>query len=111
MLYLVISKVCQLWNFIHAGVYLTLCNRGMQSKQMATTTVFVLYCCNELAYYNITKHPFQVDPYICGHRGHFSTSCGIKFSQYFAMASHEDGNACSLQPCSREGNCDEFTWG
>lgn len=46
------------------------------------------------------------DPYICGHRGHFVTSCGIRFSQFFHVASQPDADACSLEPCSREGQCD-----
>ena len=48
----------------------------------------------------------KVDPYICGHRGHASTSCGITFSQFFKFASEPDSDACTLRDCCRKGICD-----
>ena len=28
---------------------------------------------------------FQADPWVCGHRGHSTTSCGFKFSEFFEI--------------------------
>jgi len=44
----------------------------------------------------------KTDPYICGHRGHASTSCGIRFSRYFEIADgrYNSGEGCELmQSC------------
>ena len=27
----------------------------------------------------------QADPYICGHKGHFQTSCGLTFSKCYEL--------------------------
>jgi len=46
------------------------------------------------------------DPYICGHRGHSSSSCGVTFSQFFKFASQPGSDACTLSDCFRKGLCD-----
>lgn len=33
----------------------------------------------------------QADPWICGHRGHSTTSCGYSFKRYFELG--QDGRA------------------
>ena len=33
----------------------------------------------------------EADPYICGHRGHFLTSCGLTFSHVIHSAINEEG--------------------
>ena len=35
---------------------------------------------------------FQADPWICGHRGHSTTSCGYHFSRYFEKAAEAKEN-------------------
>ena len=34
---------------------------------------------------------FQVDPFICGHKGHFKTSCGLTFSHVYDSVLNGDG--------------------
>jgi len=48
----------------------------------------------------------KADPYICGHRGHSTTSCGIKFSQFFKKAAQPGSNACDFKDCIKTGICD-----
>ena len=55
-----------------------------------------------------SNYLFQADPYICGHRGHASTSCGIKFSQFFKYAAQPGSDACTLKDCIRTGICDQL---
>ena len=31
------------------------------------------------------KSVVQADPYICGHKGHFQTSCGLTFSKCYEL--------------------------
>ena len=41
--------------------------------------VIVLICVWKL------KTVVQADPYICGHKGHFQTSCGLTFSKCYEL--------------------------
>ena len=42
--------------------------------------------------FDFVKHNFsQADPWICGHRGHATTSCGYSFKRYFELG--QDGRA------------------
>ena len=34
---------------------------------------------------NIKLTLVQADPYICGHKGHFQTSCGLTFSKCYEL--------------------------
>jgi len=40
----------------------------------------------------------NTDPWICGHRGHSTISCGVRFSKYFeiGMGKYHQGDGCDL---------------
>jgi len=42
----------------------------------------------------------NVDPWICGHRGHATTTCGIRYSKYFEIAENKyhQGSGCQFWP-------------
>ena len=64
-----------------------------------TTTALIVSLhppdCSSLVYILFCYH--QADPWICGHRGHATTSCGFRFSEYFKLANEAgcpDCNGC-----------------
>merc|ERR1711872_586388 len=48
----------------------------------------------------------KADPWICGHRGHSATTCGIRFSKYFELQS-KGGNSCDFVNCRKGSDCPE----
>jgi len=48
----------------------------------------------------------KADPWICGHRGHAATTCGIRFSKYFELQS-KGGNSCDFVNCRKGSDCPE----
>ena len=77
-----LHKVCGVFfSFLFIPSYLFLSNRCV--------TLLHTYTLNRSVYINLT---IQVDPTVCGHNGHFQTSCGNTFSK--CLTSNRAGQAC-----------------
>jgi len=48
----------------------------------------------------------KADPWICGHRGHVGTTCGIRFSKYFELQSRSS-SPCEFKNCKFGSDCPE----
>jgi len=46
----------------------------------------------------------KADPWICGHRGHAGTTCGIRFSKYFELQS-KSSSPCEFVNCKFGSDC------